>query len=66
MKKFYSIEYTDHEGDLIIKHALLEPEEASEVLRKMIENGIQGCVCDLSPQTDPLPVLPVMSTNEEV
>lgn len=50
MRKFYSIEYVDDEGDSVIRHAILEPDEAEKLVSEMTKNGIHGCVHDLSPQ----------------
>lgn len=63
MKRFYIIDYIDEEGEQNVKHALLEPEEAKELVEEMARNGIQGTVCDISPQPA---APPVMSEHEEV
>jgi hypothetical protein len=52
MNRFYVIEYTDEEGELVIKHALLSPEEARKILDAMAESGINGSIMDISPTPD--------------
>ncbi len=49
MLRFYAIAYTDHEGDEVIKHALLEPKDAAKLVAAMAEAGVEGSITDLSP-----------------
>lgn len=51
MKKFYVIDYIDDEGDQVVKHALLEPDEAKELWNTMVSHGIIGSMTDLSSQS---------------
>jgi hypothetical protein len=50
MPRFYVIEYVDDEGDQVVKHALLEPEEAAMLVDEMARSGTSGSVTDLSPE----------------
>jgi len=49
MLRFYAIEYVDSEGDQVVKHALLQPEEAARLVEEMAAAGVSGSVTDLSP-----------------
>lgn len=55
MKKFFSIEYVDLEGDLVVKHAIMDDSEKEELLKNMMENGIKGNIYDLSQQQEEEP-----------
>ena len=61
MRRFYSLEYVDTEGDLVIRHFMLTPEEANALVQQMIAIGVICTLCDLSSQSE---VLPVMSEDE--
>jgi hypothetical protein len=63
MKRLYTIDYIDEEGEQNVKHALLEPAEAEKLMEEMARHGIQGTVCDISPKPA---TPPVMSEHEEV
>lgn len=52
MKKFYSIEYIDDEGDKNIKHALLDSESVLKICEEFAQRGIIAAVYDLSPPSD--------------
>lgn len=65
MKKFYSIEYIDSDGDMVIKHAIMDDAEAKELLQRMVGEGVEGKIYDLSQQQEGLPELPVISDHEE-
>ena len=47
-KQFCSIDYFDHEGDRVIRHAFLSAEERQKLVDECIKNGIQVKIYDLS------------------
>jgi hypothetical protein len=48
MKLFYSIEYTDDEGDQNIKHAFMTGDEVDELMDKFIKSGVKATINRLS------------------
>lgn len=64
MQRFYVIDYVDEEGEQVVKHALMEPEEARQLVEETAKRGISGSVADLSPQ-EPLPVISEHGTHDE-
>ena len=48
-KHFCSIEYTDEEGDKVIKHAFLTIEEQKAVIEECARNHLSAKVYDLDP-----------------
>jgi len=48
-KQFCSIDYFDHEGERVIKHAFLSVEEKQMIMDECIKNGILVKIYDLSP-----------------
>jgi hypothetical protein len=60
MKKFYTIEYRDEEGELVIEHALLTQDEAIDNFAKIIAKGILATMYEHNgplPDVNPLAVL---------
>lgn len=52
-RSFRAVEFTDPEGDVVVRHAMLTDPEAEELMRSLIEAGATGVsVYDLtSPQS---------------
>lgn len=46
--KFYSVEFTDEEGELNIKHVFMTETEKLELLEKFRSNGISAAIYQLS------------------
>lgn len=60
MKKLYTIEYRDSEGDLVIEHALLTPDEAIDSFSRLVAGGILATMYehnDSLPDVNPPAVL---------
>lgn len=49
-KDFYSIEYVDEDGDLVIRHGMMTNEEASKLIEGFRSRGIRASVNRLSGQ----------------
>ncbi len=49
MKRQYSIEYVDEDGESVIRHALMTAEEADFFVRTAAERGITVALHDLTP-----------------
>lgn len=62
MRRFYVVEYVDEEGDQVVKHVLLEPEEAAKLIENMAKKGVMGSVSDLTQQPE---TSSVISKHEE-
>lgn len=43
-KGLYSVEYRDEDGDLVIKHALLTPKEAKDLIEEFARRGVSATV----------------------
>jgi hypothetical protein len=48
-KQFCAIDYFDHEGERVIKHAFLSVAEKLQLMEESIKNKIQIKIYDLSP-----------------
>jgi hypothetical protein len=49
---FWSVEYTDKEGELNIKHIIATPAEMSQMMDKFVENGISAKAYMINPTTE--------------
>lgn len=50
MKKFYSVEYVDADGELNVKHLLLTNQELQAFYQLLVESGVQDVrMQDLTP-----------------
>ena len=49
MKKFWSIEWTDGEGDLCVRHATMTDAEAMALMDQLVSNGMSATLHDLTP-----------------
>ena len=52
---FYVIEYTDGDGELVIKHEFMTSDEAQKLIETMADNGVVCSISDLSPPPQELP-----------
>jgi hypothetical protein len=48
---FWSVEYTDEDGDLNIKHAVATPIEMAELMDEFIKRGLSAKAYMINPQT---------------
>lgn len=48
-KRFHSIEYVDDEGEQVVKHAMLTPDEAWQLVQEFAARGASVAVHDLTP-----------------
>ncbi len=46
--RLYAVEFTDDEGDQVIRHEFMTPQQARRLLDEMIKREIQCQICDLS------------------
>jgi hypothetical protein len=46
--RLYSVEYIDDEGDSVINHAYMTPQQALDLLERMRVQGVGATICDLS------------------
>ena len=49
MKKFWSVEWIDEEGEQCVRHAHLTDEEADAVMQELCRRGVVAAMHDLTP-----------------
>lgn len=62
--RLYSVEYMDDEGDTIVSHSLMTPQEALNLLEKMRMKGVSCTICDLSGVGTGTPDVPSLDARQ--
>lgn len=49
MTRFYAIEFTDEEGEQVIKHLFMTEKQRDDFISNLMSNGIHAEIHDLTP-----------------